>query len=106
MSHNVFDINGDIINPIKNFSESKNLITYNNFLNKNIKEIFKIPKSISIRIESEIFNIGHFSILKKEKNKNVSYLLRLLDWKFVIPNNKEFQFIMIEIILLIFEIEI
>jgi hypothetical protein len=28
--------------------------------------------------------------------------LRLLDWKFVIPNNKEFQFIMIEIIITFF----
>jgi len=84
MTHNKFDIFKDIIGPINEFINSQKII-----LDKDIpKEIneeeinkyFEIPKSIKLKIESEIFNVDEFEISDEGfKNNNSFYLLKLND---------------------------
>ena len=83
MTHNNFDIFNDIIEPIKLFIKSKNLISENKIeftINEGeIINLMKIPKSISLRIESEIFNIQNFKIFEQHNIKNAFYLIKLND---------------------------
>ena len=83
MTHNKFDIYEDIIDPIKYFIQSHNLNSnmkiLNNTLENQNNDIFKIPKSISLKIESEIFNINDFVCTKKIDKKSCFYLIRLID---------------------------
>ena len=91
MTHNKFDIYEDIIDPIKYFIQSEKLITQeNNIINKNeeeTKDIFNMPKSISLKIESEIFNISDFELFKKIEKKDCFYLIRLIDERIALSNN-------------------
>jgi hypothetical protein len=86
MTHNQFDIFKDIIEPIKQFINSKE-ISLDKSISKETKikdeEINKyseIPKSIRLRIESEIFNIDEFETSNEGfKKNNAFYLLKLND---------------------------
>ena len=86
MSHNQFDIFKDIIDPINQFINSKEIILDKSIpqdIQKKDEEINKyieIPKSIRLRIESEIFNIDEFETTNEGfKKNNAFYLLKLND---------------------------
>ena len=91
MTHNKFDIYEDIIDPIKYFIQSHKLISQENNINnangEEIDDIYKIPKSISLKIESEIFNINDFEIFKKIEKEDCFYLIRLIDERIALSNN-------------------
>lgn len=83
MSHDVFDLQKDIINPIKKFLEDRNLITnINTEINTN-NNLFKVPPSIQRIIESKTFNIKDFNFSTSKKKfpekHNANILIRLVD---------------------------
>ena len=90
MTHNKFDIYNDIITPIKCFMNKNDLFPRANSLinltEKEINQLFEIPRSVSLRIESEIFNINDFEIIKTIEKKNGEYLIRLIDERIALTN--------------------
>lgn len=81
--HNNFYLRNDIIEPIKNFLEKYHLISKAqiNDMNPNeISKIYKMPESISRKIESKIFKISNFILHKKvEDVKNANFIMKLID---------------------------
>ena len=85
MTHNNFYIFNDIIEPIKEFISNKNFFpegineSKNKINEEEINKIITIPKSISLYIESEIFNIENFQAFDERKKENAFYLIKLND---------------------------
>ena len=84
MTHDEFELQKDIIYPIKNFLEKNNIITnINSIINSNNRNLFNVPLSIQRIIESKIFNIKDFNFSTSKKKfpekANSNILIRLLD---------------------------
>ena len=91
MTHDEFDLQNDIINPIKNFLEKNNLITnIDTKINTNNK-LFNIPLSIQRIIESKIFNIEDFNFSTSKKKfplkTNANILIRLVDKRIALSHD-------------------
>ena len=96
MSHNYFSLKEDILNQIKDFLNTKGLISSDIDMNNNIEEdqiniLFEIPMSICKIIESKIFNINDFKLYKEIpiKNSNLSNLIRLIDGRIALTNGSK-----------------
>ena len=92
MEHNKFDLMNDIIKNIKDFIDKYSLCTSDNTLKiskESLDKLFIFPMPISNWIESELFDLNKFSILKEIKipNKNAYYLLNLIDGRFAATFN-------------------
>jgi esterase/lipase len=80
--HNNFYLRNDIIEPIKNFLEKYHLISKDQVIDLNPKEInkiYKMPESISRKIESKIFRISNFIFNKNIPAKNANFIMKLID---------------------------
>ena len=91
MTHDDFDLQNDIIYPIKNFLESNNLITnINTQINTN-NNLFNAPLSIQRMIESKIFNIKDFNFSTSKRKfpikPNANILIRLLDKRIALSHD-------------------
>ena len=96
MSHNDFNLKDDILNQIKDFLNTKGLISSDIDVNNSIEEtqinyLFKIPMSINKIIESQIFNIKDFEFYKEIpiKYSNPSNLIRLIDGRIALTNGSK-----------------
>lgn len=89
--HNNFYLRNDIIKPIKDFIEKHNLKTKDQTpeINENELKEFKMPESISRKIESKIFNIENFEFYKRIDINNVNFLMKLIDGRIVLINGSK-----------------
>lgn len=87
--HNNFYLRNDIIEPINQFLKKYNLKTKDKIIDikdEEIKEFYKMPISISKKIESRLFKIEDFKFFKKIVVKNASFLMKLIDNRIALVN--------------------
>ena len=82
MTHNNFTLKEDIINPINIFMEKFNLKSNKTVVNipdDELKDLYKMPLSITQIIELVLFDIGNFLPKKTIKLKNAIFALKSID---------------------------
>ena len=82
MTHNDFTLKEDIINPINTFMEKFNLKsnkTVVNISDTELKDLYKMPLSISQIIELVLFDIEKFQPKKSIELKNAIFVLKSID---------------------------
>ena len=82
MTHNEFALKEDIIFPIKDFIYKYNLRS--NEINielsdDELKNLYKIPLSISKKVESVLFEINNFKFTKKIDQRNAKFAMKSMD---------------------------
>lgn len=88
-NHNNFYLRNDIIKPIQQFLNKYNLKSNDILIDikdEQIKKFYKIPTSLSKKIESIFFKIEDFKLFKDIKVTNASILMNLFDNRIAVVN--------------------
>ena len=92
MTHNDFSLKEDIIYPIKDFIDKYKLrtnLSNKDFSESELKDLYKMPLSITQRIESKLFNINDFQIGKKLEIKNAYFFMKSNDNNIIFGADKK-----------------
>ena len=87
--HNNFYLRNDIIEPIKQFINKYNLKSNDIIIDikdEQISKFYKMPTSLSKKIESIFFKIEDFKLFKDIKVKNATFLMKLIDNRIAVVN--------------------
>ena len=92
MTHNDFSLKEDIIYPIKDFIDKYKLrinLSNKDFSESELKDLYKMPLSITQKIESKLFNINDFQFSQKIEIKNANFFMKSNDNNIIFGADKK-----------------